>query len=536
MIKKENEFDMQKKILDKYHRFILHMRQRSKDNMLTLCFGAGISKYWQCPTWEELVLKISQKEIFSNIKVNNEEMKKLSVTAKAQILFEQLKTANPNLCEDEVIRLWIENIHSELYAGNRDDLDHPYLKQYLNLIINSPVTINYNFDDYIEQMVYADTIQKNNNNLKVREYETVWMPSTQFKRKKGVIYHPNGYIPKMLHEGFSEHFVFTENSYADQLLDSMYGHYNTLFGILSRYTTLFIGHSLNDPTLKHLLHHNAKLNPGHYHYFIYYIGKDSIITEEEKHAIQTMYFNVYNLLVMFMTDAEIKALGCLIDVRNDISLMSRQLRLPERYRFYISGIPGSGKTTVLNHFKMMSIHTEWPEKKIPNLDVQHDNLCAEEVQEVDDWINNQFEIKNNAIYNDTSYFQIIDRSLIDPLAFKDNDIERTKRAEILLESFTYPPISDGHLILLDADGIVANNRLLKRNSNQRDVNTTNLQRNLFKNIFGIGNKGSKATVIDTSFLSIEQVVKRVGEIMFFKQYIPINYNKILEKWARKSQV
>lgn len=515
-------------VLATYHRFILHMRQRYKDNMLTLCFGAGVSNYWKCPTWNELVDRISKNGLFNDIILDKNAIKKQSVTSKAQILFEKLKATNPDLCEDEVTRKWIEIIHDELYRGNKKSMNHPYLKQFLDLVISSPITINYNFDDYIEQMVYAKTYDPENPN--VRQYETVWMPSTQFKRKKGVIYHPNGYIPKMLHEGFSEHFVFTENSYADQLLDSMYGHYNTLFGILSRYTTVFIGHSLSDPTLKHLLHHNAKLNPGNYHYFIYYLGDKQGISDEEKYALQKMYFSVYNLIVMFMKQEDISALGYLINPNNDITLLTRGLELPERYRFYISGIPGSGKTTVLNYFKMVSIHSEWPEKKNANLDVPHENLTDAKEKEVDKWIDRQFRIKNNAIYNDQSYLQIIDRSLLDPLAFKDNAEERSERARQLLYSFNNTKIPDGHLILLDAEPFVANKRLLKRNSQQRDNESTNRQCKQFREIFGV--KEKDLNYINTSFLSKEDVVKRVGEIMFFRPYMPLDFNKILDKYIK----
>lgn len=531
--------EIRESVLLKYHRFILHMRQRYKDNMLTLCFGAGVSNYWNCPTWDVLVERISQNGEFKGIAIDKE-IKKQSVTSKAQILFEKLKSNNPDLCEDEVTRKWIKIIHDNLYDQKSVTYyDHPYLNQFLNLIINSPVTINYNFDDYIEQLVYNAT--SNNNNIenntnikhirKPRVYETVWLPSTQFKRKKGVIYHPNGYIPKMLHEGYSEHFVFTEKSFADQLLDSMYGHYNTLFSIYSRYTTLFIGLSLSDNTLKHLLHHNAKLNPGNYHYYIYYVGDNDDITDEEKYAIQSMYFNVYNLLVMFMTNEEISALGYLINKKHDISDLSLKLGLPNKYRYYISGIPGSGKTTSLNYFKMLSVHTEWPEKKIANLDVPHDKLTPDEVKEVDEWIDRQFKIKNYAIYNDQSNIQIIDRSLLDPLAFKNKDDERSERGRQLKTIFDNIKISDGHLILLDANPLVTNKRLLKRNSEQRDNESTYRQSKQFREIFSVGEKDTN--YIDTSFLTKEDVVKQIGEIMFFHPYVPIDFNKILDKYINQ---
>ena len=258
------------------------------------------------------------------------------------------------------------------------------------------------------------------------------------------------------------------------------------------------------------------------------MGDKQEISDEEKYALQKMYFSVYNLIVMFMKQEDISALGYLINPNNDITLLTSGLELPERYRFYISGIPGSGKTTVLNYFKMVSIHSEWPEKKNANLDVPHENLTDAEEKEVDEWIDRQFRIKNNAINNDQSYLQIIDRSLLDPLAFKDNAKERSERAKKLSESFNSTKIPDGHLILLDAEPFVANKRLLKRNSEQRDNESTNRQSKQFREIFGVKEKG--LDYINTSFLSKEDVVKRVGEIMFFRPYMPLDFNEILDKY------
>lgn len=230
-------------ILEQYHKEITHMRQRDKERKFILCFGAGVSKHWNLPNWDTLVDNIAKNE-----KVNGEEIIKLSTTSttKAQLLFEHFRNnynkkrlKNNSLSDldkkyidfDFSTREWIEIIHEELYRNINTESKHPYIDEYLNIIKRAPVTINYNFDNLIEQLLF----KTRNRDKYDKGYETVWTPSTQFKKDAGVIYHPNGFLPQKLTEGYSEHFVFTESAYQDQLLASMFGHYNTLFYMFARF-------------------------------------------------------------------------------------------------------------------------------------------------------------------------------------------------------------------------------------------------------------------------------------------------------------
>ena len=186
-----------------------------------------------------------------------------SLTAQTQFLYQRflnrkLGTTSGQLMSvlerKRYVREWLQIIHECLYDGATTDeaalRAHPYLWSLLPLIKKSVMTINYNFDDTIERMLYAYNIQAGGDRID-KGFETVWEPSTQFRRANGVLYHPNGYLPLNRGEGGSEQIVFMEQEMADQLIDVGSGHYSCLLNHLSKYTLLFLGLSLNDATLKH---------------------------------------------------------------------------------------------------------------------------------------------------------------------------------------------------------------------------------------------------------------------------------------------
>src|SRR5207244_3363075 len=183
-----------------------------------------------------------------------------SQSSRTQVLFQRFRSRHLAGIPEALIsadqqrdgrQAWTELVHRCLYQGiTKDDgaLSHPYLAEFLPIVRNSPMTVNYNFDDSLERMISSRRTPRESE--EGRGYETVWRPSTQFRSTKGVIYHPNGFLPLRLVEGFSEHLVFSEDSFADQLIASMAGHYSILLSHLSRTTCLLLGLSLEDATFK----------------------------------------------------------------------------------------------------------------------------------------------------------------------------------------------------------------------------------------------------------------------------------------------
>lgn len=524
-------------ILKQYHKEIIHMRQRKKDKKFILCFGAGVSKHWKLPNWDTLVDNIAK-----NTKVKGEEIIKLSTTSttKAQLLFEHFKnnynkerSINNSLSDiekqdplfDFSTREWIEVIHEELYKDINTENRHPYINEYLNIIKKSPVTINYNFDNMIEQLLF-NTRDKDKYD---KGYETVWTPSTQFKKDVGVIYHPNGFLPQKLTEGYSEHFVFTESAYQDQLLASMFGHYNTLFYLFARYTTLLIGLSLEDQNLRHLLHQNARINPGHYHYYIYYTS--GAMTEHEKFAMRKAYFDMYNLIVLFLDNDGIRELGEWINCEDYLfSEESHNLNLDTKYRYYISGAAGTGKTTALNNFQSFFTYNEWPDTKDENLDKQETDLTDSQRRILDNWISNQFRKKNTLISNIEEGIILIDRSPLDPLtyALRGKCQERALELKNTYDRTKYDKkLADGHIIILKANPNITLNRLKKRASDKFDDEWIQTKVCKFDRLF----LEHDIRCLDTSSLTIEEMVKAIGYIIYNEPYTAIDLNGYLEKYC-----
>jgi hypothetical protein len=106
--------------------------------------------------------------------------------------------------------------------------------------------------------------------------------------------------------------VFAEDAFADQLIASMSGHYSSLLHHLFKHTCLFIGISLDDSTLKHLLRQNARINPGHYHYYIAYVAPGETIDHDRIATVRAANFEVYNLITLFLNNEDIAALGTLL--------------------------------------------------------------------------------------------------------------------------------------------------------------------------------------------------------------------------------
>jgi hypothetical protein len=526
------ELDKSKEyLIRKYGKHIIHMRQQQQRNKFGLCCGAGISKDFNIPTWEELVFEISKNKTIEATNLLHEGQ---SLTIRVQLLFEHFRTAwlknhsteNDKKMQKMIIRDWIQIIHDEMYKNVSEDsqeLNHTYLKEFIPIIINSTITINYNFDDFIERLIIAS--RDKNKQYYEREYETIWDPSIQFKRNKGVIYHPNGFIPYNLIEGFSENFVFSESAFADQLIDSISGHYNALQYYFSKITFLFIGISLNDTNLKHMLRQNVRLSPGNFHYYIYYVERSDQLSEEEKNAIQKTYFNMYNLITLFLTGECIKELGSLLNCdESTIGEWFEKQNIPTVYRYYISGSVATGKTTSINNLKSFCVYNEWPDPKKNNLNKPHTQLSPLERTELDQWISSQFYKKNFLISSERFGIQIIDRSPLDPIAFSEYGKWNEKAISLMK---VYLPgkdskIVDGQIVLLEADSETIIVRLIDRNS-EYEKGYLDILKMIFSKIW----KKSKCVILNTTELDIEMMIKKIIEIIFFSEYKPINIGKVL---------
>ncbi|GAB6096122.1 hypothetical protein JCM14469_23750 [Desulfatiferula olefinivorans] len=518
-------------------RLILHLRQRlHRDNMLGLCLGAGVSTDFQFPTWVELIKRIAENEKIQGTRLLEVSQ---SLTSQAQFLFQKYKQSLEahGKSGDDVVDYrrasfgFLDIVHKCLYRDAIvEDLElqaHPYLWDLLPLIKQSTMTVNYNFDDSIERMLYLFNEQVEPG-VDDKGFEVVWLPSTQFRRNRGVIYHPNGFLPLRKTDGFSDNIVFLEQEYADQLIDVGGGHYSCLLNHMSKTTLLFLGLSLHDTTLKHLLRISARNAPGSFHYYIHWCneGKPSI---EEQKAIVDANFSIYNLVTLFLTTEQIKALVKYVMMDQDTfdsQCDDEPKGVNTIFRYYITGAVGSGKTTAIEQIRSIDSYDEWVDRKHPLLPKPHQELSPDQRSGIDIWINQQFRKKNRRISKASHGISVIDRSPLDPLYFIAESSSCSKRAGELIaamvpENSPIKEIAPGHLIVLICNESVLKTRL----ANRHKTYTSELleqQQNILKDFW----KDSETTVIDTTNLTIREMVGRILSEILFAEYRELNFQLI----------
>lgn len=200
------------RLLQEYARPIVHMRAQRNNGRLSLMLGSGVSKPLGIPNWEELVQRIA-KEIQGEALIASQEQRS-SITSRIQLLFEHFQRNVPPsreaseglpsetapFLDPRIKRRWQEIVREKLYetvkleVGETIRSRHPYLGAFIDVICNSPMTVNYNFDDFVERML--SELNQEQGEFVTEGYESVWDINLQFRSKSGIIYHPNGYLPR----------------------------------------------------------------------------------------------------------------------------------------------------------------------------------------------------------------------------------------------------------------------------------------------------------------------------------------------------
>jgi hypothetical protein len=377
-------------LLRAYPRAFAHMRRQFDSDRLELIIGSGASQPLGFPSWKELVERIANHPTISGGHVFNhlyrEAAKPLPIIS--EVLFQRFRErhideirrreTNPSVVLRLLVSRWLDVIHECLYAGIAADdgellaRDNLY-EHFLDVVRRAQLTVNYNFDDSLQRLLL---FKRTEDQRKIgRGFETTADPTLQFGLRRGVIYHPNGHLPFNRLERTSDRLVFSEESFADQLMDTMSGVYSSLIHHLSKNTCLLMGLSLEDETLRHLLRQSARLSPGHFHYYVQYVDSTTVRNQEaEQHQVRA-FFDAYNLLTLFLDAEGIAALGrCLLMVEHLLQSRVREANVPLHFTYYITGVPGAGKTTTVSHFKDLVTFDEWLDERLPNMARPHDEL------------------------------------------------------------------------------------------------------------------------------------------------------------------
>lgn len=553
MTEKEKEKAKQVALVDLSPRAIVHLRAQHEIKRLGLIFGAGISVDLDYPNWENLVKAMADRpevcatDIWEKLKEKGSDGRPVtrSLATVTQMLFDKFrrgKIAEKNLSEpltyvDErrIKTEWMKLLHRQIYQNKteEDRIDklksHPYLNAFTQIIKRSPLTVTYNFDDSIEQMLaLARTPDEAET---TRGYEMIDQPSSQCRSSSSVIYHPNGYLPAVFNNGASGDVVFADDSFQDQLISAANGKYLHLSTHLFRNTCLLIGLSLDDSTLQSLLRQNAVQNPGNVHYIIQFTPKGSTRDKEVEDTIFKANFESFNLYTLFLNSEEIQTLATLIEMKPS-TFASKHARAKPKYVYYIIGSVGSGKSTAAANLRNLITYDEWIDEKKDDLAKPENQVETEKISTLDKWIDDQFHKKNFALQRSREGIHVVDRAPLDPLTFTDAE-KRPERAKALIDKITDGgawKIQPGHIIELSAslDDVRIRNSLKHKFWPDEDY------QQLLKRIQEVYGSIDR-TVISTHGRSAAQVAKQIARVIFLGKYNSIDIGKVLSGYVNSGE-
>lgn len=531
-------------LLKQYPRAIVHLRSQVRKQRFGAVLGAGISNDFGAPSWDNLIRDIAADPAVNATELaERQEFKKMTAPYKSEVLFQKFQAAYiktlENLTSTElqnsITAEWLKICQKYLYKSPSFEITeqlpkHPYMDALIPLVQGSALTVNFNFDDYLERalVMRKRAIDKGN-----RGFEAVTDPWPQFRRTDCVIYHPHGYVPAGLMEKAVDRFVFSEASYSKQYVGARGHDTSFLLAHFARNTCLMIGCSL-EAELRNVLMRGSEINPGNFHYYVHWLPSKDSLTKEECTLISETNFKVYNLNTLFLTSAEINALLNLInpDVVSEqkIKDFAARVQTPIRYTFYMTGSLGVGKSTSTNQLRNLTVLDEWLEPRLEILGKPWDTLTPEQKDRADTWIADQFAKKNDSLRGEENVvISVVDRPPLDPLVFTPEN-ERAKKARFLSDKICPDNaygIESGVVILLLGNPSELSARV--RATGRQDYTAQKLEKmqNDMKELYG----SMQGTVtIDTQFMDISQLTKRIAEIIHREPYEPANLTGKLQSY------
>jgi hypothetical protein len=537
------------RVLRELIRPVLAMRRAHRERRFGLILGAGVSRAFRfkVPDWKRLLSDIASHPSVEGTAVDNPDS---NPTSRSDLLYRHFATRVRSQLErssqDKVTELvgkdpdphvieritkgeWRGIIREILYKDAPEPgqlrASHPFLGEYLDIIISAPLTITYNFDSYLEMMLASHPGIPSAG----RAYETVFDGSVPFRSQEGVIYHPNGYLPANVLERPSEQLVFSEEEFGDQLIDSMAGRYSSLLHHISKNICLLIGLSLVDENLRHFLRRNATNNPGHYHYIVDFLSSENAIPKERRTALFDYRFNVYNLITLFLTDDQMATLGRLIRApHHEFDAIARRAGVRTKYVFYLTGIPGIGKTTILTRLASLGTYDEWTTDPLPLLARPWHDLDVDERLRLNDWVAKQFRTKNEALLAEQEGIFVIERAPLDPISFETDQDIPAKAAwyRPRLIPTLYDRICPGRVLLLWGDtGTVAARIASRQTIKQPSTYLDGLQAKLMNRVY----KAPGVHQMRSTDWSIPELVRSVARCIHLGDYEEVDVEGLLKK-------
>lgn len=537
-------------VLTQYPRAVAHLRRQLDDDRLGLIFGAGASKPYGFPDWKELAKRIAIDSAVDAGNVFPSDADLLPLPIFTEVLYQRYRQRHqdkfsqkisPSIGDLDRLLLagWRRIIHHALYEGIPEDPAKLYefesaYRHFIKVVKKTKFTVTYNFDDTLERLLLY--VRSENERTSTQTFQSIVDARLPYKQGRTVILHINGYLPHQLLDSASDTLVFNEGTFADQLIDVMAGQYSSLLHHLTKNTCLLVGLSLDDETLRHLLRQSARLSPGNYHYLIRYVAPNSSVSQERRAAESASDFETYNLITLYLGDAEMGALGDLLtQPADDVVSSAEEAGVALCYTYYIVGVPGVGKTTTVDHFNSLVTHDEWLEPMHPLMGMPFPSLTPAQAAEVDKWVLDQVGLKNRKMLDTVREkpigIHLIDRCPPDAITFKQPDEWAVKARDLLAaiqpgqakERKTH----DGELILMKGDPAEIRIRAATRDKDTPVEYSRQLHEALEALYCGAG-----TVVLDVERMSVQDVVKAVARTIFYEPYQKRGLHDLLLEAAR----
>ncbi|NIF55563.1 SIR2 family protein [Burkholderia sp. Ax-1724] len=543
---KENDKDFCD-LLKQYPRAIVHLRSQVRKHRFGTILGAGISVDFGAPQWGKLINDIaSDPQVDAKDVVEGNAFKNMAAPYQTEILYQKFRAAffgkstelSPAEEQNTATAAWLTICQKYLYKTPPIDIaaelpKHPYMEALIPLVQDSALTVNFNFDDYLERALAERKREKDKGN---RGFEVVTDPWPQFRRQDCVIYHLHGYVPAGLMEKTVDRFVFSEASYSKQYVGARGHDSSFLLTHFARNTCLLVGCSL-EAELRNVLMRGAETNPGNFHYYCHWIPTKDTLSKVERQLISETNFKVYNLITLFLTSSEIRLLLKLINEgeisEGKLKDLATRSATPLKYTFYMTGSIGVGKSTTTSHLRNLNVLDEWLEPRPEVLSIPWDKLADDQRAFADEWIASQFTQKNDTLrHEENAVISVVDRPPLDPLVFTPES-ERSAKAKFLADHLCPDDghggygIEKGVVILLLGDPKELSARV--RATGRQEYTAGKLER-MQKDMKALYQSMPGTIMIDTQFMSIAELTKRVAEVIHRQEYVPADLTTKLRSY------
>ena len=458
--------------------WITHMWQRRTEHFrLGLVLGSGVSHDADIPMWSELVGRLMAAANFPNDRMEAHKNDGVPPTLLAEMAYRSHfdsqtrdhSEMHAKFRRYQVDASWCVKIHTCLYetvsgkSFTEITKNHVYLEPLAELICKSEFAVTLNFDDIVDEAVIARVDKGKGPNP-----EIIVRPKIETRKDAPVIYHINGRLPREELRGRSEHVVLTEDAFADILLSPNSQDAEFVINQFAVRTFLLLGVSLTDNSLKNLLRSAANRNPANHHFIVYFEEEGSPKSKEVRQDLFDANLHVYNLISIFMTRDEIKALIMMLNLEAKDAEFEDQLRHITKTKvdrkYYLVGSVAAGKSATLEALRCFTTHEEWKGRVPAEMYLKDETLTDEQQDKVDRFLYPQLTQKNRRMGSEHPAIRVMDRAYLDLFAFSKSSSEIKKKALRLKEEAEGwgGHFQDGQIFFLTASEDAFKERLAKR--------------------------------------------------------------------------